>query len=170
MAKKTAYVGVLTALAFVFSYIEFLIPIQLGIPGIKLGLANMVIILALYTIGAGPALLLSLVRIVLTGFTFGSLSTMLYSLAGGILSFLVMLSAKKTKLLSPTGVSVLGAVFHNVGQIIVAMLVLETKSLIYYLPVLLLFGIIAGVAIGLTASILIRRLGNYIKDSTGGGV
>lgn len=167
MAKKTAYMGMLTALAFVFSYIEFLIPINIGIPGVKLGLANLVVIVALYTIGTGAACTLSLVRIVLTGFTFGNPASMIYSLAGGVLSLLVMLLAKKIKLFSVTGVSVLGGVFHNVGQILVAILVVETTSLIYYLPVLMLSGTIAGVVIGILAAILIKRLQRIVTHSMG---
>ncbi len=158
MAKKTANMGMLVALAFIFSYIESLIPISVGIPGIKLGLANMVVIVTLYLMGAGPAFMLSLVRIVLTGFTFGNLAMMMYSLAGGMLSLLVMVIARKTKLFSVTGVSVLGAVFHNVGQIIVAALVVENSSLFYYLPVLLVSGVVFGIIIGVVGSVLIKRL------------
>ena len=132
--RKIAYLGLLTALAFVFSYIEFLIPVNIGVPGAKLGLANLVIIVALYTLGERDAFLLSMIRIVLVGFTFANLAMMIYSLAGGCLSYAAMVIAKKTDRLSMTGVSVLGGVFHNIGQILVAMAVLETESLLYYLP------------------------------------
>lgn len=158
MAKKTAYLGMFTALAFVFSYIEFLLPINLGIPGIKLGLANLVIIVSLYTMGTSWAFTLSLVRILLTGLTFGNPASMIYSLAGGMLSLVIMIVARRCKLLSVTGVSVLGGVFHNVGQILVAALVVETASLLYYLPILVLSGTAAGVLIGIVSSILIRHL------------
>lgn len=163
MAKKTAYMGMLVALAFIFSYIESLIPISVGIPGIKIGLANMVIIVTLYTMGAVPAVTLSLVRIVLTAFTFGNLAMMMYSLGGGMLSLLVMIIARKTKLFSVTGVSVLGAVFHNVGQIIVAALVVENSSLFYYLPVLLVSGVVFGILIGMVGAILIKRLTPFVR-------
>ena len=156
--KKIAYLGLLVALAFVFSYVEVLIPVNLGIPGAKLGLANLVIMVALYLLGDKNAFLLSMVRIVLVGFTFGNLASMLYSLAGGILSFGVMVFAKKTKKLSIIGVSVLGGVFHNVGQIIVAMCVLETNSLIYYLPVLMITGVVAGVLIGILGGMVTKRI------------
>ena len=106
MAKKAAYMGMFTALAFVFSYLEFLIPINLGIPGVKLGLANLVTIVALYTMGIKEACTLSLARIVLNSFTFGNPAAMLYSLAGGFLSLLAMAAAQKIKLFSVTGVSV----------------------------------------------------------------
>lgn len=161
--KKIAYLGLLVALAFVFSYVEVLIPVNLGIPGAKLGLANLAIIVALYLLGEKNAFLLSMVRIVLVGFTFGNLASMLYSLAGGILSFLAMVLAKKTKRLSITGVSVLGGVFHNVGQIIVAMLILETSSLIYYLPVLMITGIVAGVLIGILGGMVTKRIQKVVQ-------
>lgn len=161
--KKIAYVGLLIALAFVFSYVEFLIPVNIGVPGAKLGLANLAIIVALYTLGERDAFLLSVIRILLVGFTFGNMASMLYSLAGGILSFTAMVLAKKMKLLSLTGVSVLGGVFHNVGQIIVAILVVETASLIYYLPVLLLAGTLSGVAIGVLGAMVTKRMGKFRK-------
>lgn len=163
MTKKVAYMGMLVALAFIFSYIESLIPITVGIPGIKLGLANMVIIVTLYTMGTGPAFVLSLVRIVLTGFTFGNLAMMMYSLGGGMLSLLIMVIARKMKLFSVTGVSVLGAVFHNIGQILVAAIVVENSSLFYYLPVLLVSGVFFGVVIGMVGAILIKRLSGFIQ-------
>lgn len=163
MAKKTAYLGMLTALAFVFSYIEFLLPINLGVPGVKLGLANLVVIVALYTINIRWAFTLSLVRILLTGLTFGNPASMVYSLAGGMLSLVIMILAKKWNIFSVTGVSILGGVFHNIGQIGVAILVVETASLLYYLPVLILSGTVAGVLIGVLASILIRNLTKAIR-------
>ncbi len=157
--RRIAYLGLLTALAFVFSYIEFLIPVNIGVPGAKLGLANLAIIVALYTLGERDAFLLSVVRIVLVGFTFANLAMMIYSLAGGCLSYAAMVIAKKTNRLSMTGVSVLGGVFHNIGQIFVAMLALKTESLIYYLPVLLIAGIASGVAIGLLGAMVTKRIG-----------
>ena len=101
--KKIAYLGLLIALAFVFSYIEFLIPVNVGIPGAKLGLANLVIIVALYTIKERDAFVLSVIRIILVGFTFANLASMLYSLAGGTLSFVAMVLAKRSKKLSLCG-------------------------------------------------------------------
>lgn len=156
--KKISYIGLLTALAFVFSYVEFLFPIGLGIPGAKLGLANLVIIAALYILRERDAFLLSMIRIVLTGFTFGNMTSMMYSLAGGLLSFVVMVIARRSRLFSTTGVSVLGGVFHNIGQIIAAMLILETSSLIYYLPVLIITGSVSGVIIGMLGAAVIKRI------------
>lgn len=158
MTKKIANYGLLVALAFIFSYIEFLIPINFGVPGIKLGLANLVVIIALYISGIPAAFAISIIRIILNAFTFGNVAAMMYSLAGGILSLLVMIIAKKTGKLSTLGVSVLGGVFHNVGQIVVAIIVLETNRLIYYLPMLIVAGLAAGVVIGILAAEIIKRL------------
>jgi len=160
-AKKIAYLGLLIALAFVFSYIEFLIPVNIGVPGAKLGLANLVIIVAMYTLNEKDAFVLSMIRIVLVGFTFANLASMLYSLAGGVLSYVAMVIAKKTNKLSITGVSVLGGVFHNIGQIIVAIWVVKTASLVYYLPVLMVSGIVAGVAIGILGGMVTRRIRKF---------
>ena len=161
--KKIAYLGLLVALAFIFSYIETLIPINIGVPGAKLGLANLVIIVALYTIGERNAFLLSMVRIVLVGFTFANLASMLYSLAGGILSFLAMCIAKHSGKLSTTGVSVVGGVFHNVGQILMAIWVVKTASLVYYLPVLIIAGLASGVAIGILGAMVTKRVKKVVN-------
>ena len=157
-ATRVAYTGMLVALAFVLSYVEALIPINLGIPGVKMGLANLVVMVALYTLGAGQAFVLSMVRIVLVGFTFGSLASMMYSLAGGLLSFVVLVIVKRLDLFSQKGVSILGGVFHNIGQILMAMVVVENGKLIYYLPVLLISGTVAGIAIGVAASMVTNRI------------
>ncbi|MBR1623034.1 MAG: Gx transporter family protein [Pseudobutyrivibrio sp.] len=156
--KRIACLGLFIALAFVLSYVEYLLPLNIGIPGAKVGLANLVVMVALYTLGKKDAALLSVVRVVLVGFTFGNLAMMLYSMAGALLSFIVMLIAKRTKLFSITGVSVLGGVFHNVGQIIVAMFVLETASLLYYLPFLVVIGTISGIVIGVISSMITVRV------------
>lgn len=158
MSRRSAYLGLLVALAFIFSYIEFLIPVTVGIPGVKLGLANLVIIVALYTLKEKDAFCLSMVRIVLVGFTFGNLSMMMYSLAGGATSFFIMSLAKRTGWFSQKGVSVLGGIFHNVGQILAAMMILETSRLVYYLPVLMISGIVAGALIGMLASVITDRV------------
>ena len=163
--KKIAYLGLLIALAFVFSYIEFLIPVNIGVPGAKLGLANLVIIVALYTLNEKDAFVLSMIRIVLVGFTFTNLASMLYSLAGGILSYVAMVIAKRTQKLSITGVSVIGGVFHNVGQIIMAIWVVKTASLVYYLPVLMVSGIAAGVAIGVLGGMVTKRIKKIVVQN-----
>ena len=150
--------GLLVALAFIFSYIETLVPIYQGVPGVKLGLANIVVMIALYRLGAKDAFSLALVRVVLVGFTFGNLMMMMYSLAGSILSCSSMIILKKSNKFSMVGVSIIGGVMHNVGQIIMAILVLETIQLYYYLPVLIISGIVTGILIGILGAEIVKRL------------
>ena len=156
--KRIAFLGLFVALAFVLSYIEYMLPLNIGIPGAKIGIANLAVMVTLYTVGEKNAIALSIIRVVLVGLTFGKISMMMYSLAGAALSLFAMLLARRIGKLSMTGVSVLGGVFHNVGQIIVAMLVLETKSLLYYLPFLIIVGTITGVVIGIVSSLITVRV------------
>ena len=158
MKSRVAYFGVFTALALIFSYVETLIPISFGIPGVKLGLANLNIVIALYKMRLSEAYLLSVVRVVLSGFIFGNYFSIIYSLAGGLLSLTAMACLKKNDGFSVMGVSVAGGVCHNIGQLIVAMLVVETFSVAYYVPVLLVAGVATGLVIGLVAIGMIRRL------------
>ena len=158
MAKKAAYMGMMTALAFVLSYLETLIPINLGVPGVKLGLANLVVIVALEMMGVKEACTLSLVRVVLVALLFGNGAALAYSVAGAALSLSLMGLLKKTGKFSSVGVSVAGGVAHNAGQILVAMALLETSRLAWYLPVLWVSGTIAGVLVGLVSGELVRRV------------
>lgn len=160
MKNRVAYFGVFTALALIFSYVESLIPIQLGIPGVKLGLANLIIVIALYKMRLSEVFLLSIVRILLSGFLFGNYFSILYSLAGGLLSLAVMALLKKAGDFSVMGISMAGGVFHNVGQLVVAMMVVETFSVGYYLPVLLVAGLVTGFLIGVAAGEMLKRLVN----------
>ena len=150
--------GLLTSLGLIAGYIEFLIPIPLGIPGVKPGLANIVIVWALYSLGPWEALMINGMRIFLSGFLFGNFSMILYSLAGAAVSFLCMCLAKKSGLFSMTGVSMIGGVMHNMGQLLVAMAVLETVSLVYYGPVLLAAGVITGLLIGIVSGEVKKRI------------
>ncbi len=161
-SKRIAVVGLLTALAFILSYLESLLPVPVPIPGIKLGLANLVVLVALYLLGPGEAFALSMVRIILISFTFGSPSTLLFSLAGGLLSFLVMWVLSRKEDFSIIGVSVAGGIMHNVGQLAVAAAVVKSGSLLYYLPVLLAAGVVTGLAIGVVGSLVkeaVKRAG-----------
>lgn len=151
MAKKIAYSSILVALALILSYIEVLIPINFGIPGVKLGLANLVIVIGLYFLNTSQVFIILITRILLVSFLFGNMSAMLYSLAGGIVSFTVMFLIKKIKGFSIVGVSIAGGVAHNIGQLIVASLVVENMKLIYYLPVLMIAGTLTGMLIGIIA-------------------
>ena len=163
MTNKIAYWGVFLALALVCSYVESLIPISFGIPGVKLGLTNIVVILMLYTIGAKDAILISVLRIILAGFMFGNAFSIIYSLAGGILSFVVMLLLKNTGKLKILSISTAGGISHNVGQLIVAALVVENYNILFYVPVLIIAGIITGFLIGLLAGEIVLRIGNRFK-------
>lgn len=155
---RLASFGVFVALALIFSYIETLIPFQIGVPGVKLGLANLVIVIALYRMPVGEVYLLSGVRVVLTGFLFGNLMSILYSLAGGILSLTVMWGMKRIRSVSILGVSIAGGVFHNVGQLLAAALMVETYGVFSYLPVLLISGLLTGFVIGLAAGEMLKRI------------
>lgn len=158
MKAKTANIGIAIALALIVSYVEMLIPFNFGIPGIKLGLTNVVIIIMLYLFGWKSAFLVSVSRIFLAGFLFGNMSMILYSLAGGVLSLAVMTIMKNLKGFSVIGVSILGGITHNIGQIVVAILVVENVKMVYYLPVLLISGLITGMLIGVVAKEMISRL------------
>ena len=166
-AKKVAFYGLFLALALVAGYVERLIPINLGIPGVKIGLANIVTMVLLYCVGWQAAILISAARILLSGILFGSGFAMVYSAAGAALSILVMILLKKTRLFGSIGVSVAGGVFHNVGQILVAIAVLETTSLGYYLPVLIISGLAAGIFVGLLSGWLTVRLHPILRQEFG---
>ncbi len=157
-SSLTALCGVLIALAMVLSYLESLVPISFAIPGIKLGLANIVTIIALIKLGFKPALIISVGRVLLSGLLFGNPATIMYSMAGALLSLLVMFVIRKFKLLAITGTSVCGAVAHNAGQLIVAAIVIENTKIFYYLAVLSVSGIIAGILIGILAGIIIKNI------------
>ena len=156
--RKIARMGLLTALALILSYVESLIPAFVAVPGVKMGLANIVVVFALYTLGPGEAAIVSIIRVLLSSLLFGSILSLSYSAAGAIISLLSMIIMMKTKIFGVTSVSVTGGVFHNLGQILVACLVLETDVLLYYLPVLILSGTITGAVIGIASSIVIKRL------------
>lgn len=158
MKNKVAMFGVFTALALIFSYVEAMIPINFGIPGVKLGLANLIVVIVLYKGDWKDALFIAVARIVLSGFIFGNLFSILYSLAGGLLSLLVMILLKRTNAFSIAGVSIGGGAAHNVGQLLVAMFVVQTYQVGYYLPVLLIAGVLTGAMIGIVALEVVKRL------------
>ena len=182
--RRTAELGLLLAMALILSYVESLIPFSFGIPGIKLGLPNLIILLLLYdgaengsahtenhfgrrpveifTTGEREALLVNGMRIVLSGFLFSNLYAILYALAGAVFSFLAMLAGRRTKWFSMMGVSVLGGVFHNVGQLLVAMAVVETLAVACYVPFLIVAGTVTGALLGFVGMELLpylRRIG-----------
>lgn len=155
--RRVAFLGLFIALAMILSYVESLIPPLVAVQGVKIGLPNLVIMFMLYRIGSREAITVSLIRVVLVTLLFSSAMSMAYGLAGAALSLTGMMLLRKTNLFSCITVSVVGGVLHNIGQIAVAILITGTKQLVLYLPVLLISGVIAGVAIGICAGLLIKR-------------
>ncbi|MCD7746185.1 MAG: Gx transporter family protein [Lachnospiraceae bacterium] len=158
MKGKVAYLGMFTALAMILSYVESLLPAFYGIPGVKLGLANSMSLVILYLIGVPGAFAVSTVRVVLSGFLFGNLFSIAYSMAGAVLSMTMMAIMKRSRHFSIAGISMIGGIFHNVGQLIVAILLVENLNLLYYFPVLLLSGLVTGLVIGLLSAEILKRL------------
>lgn len=157
-AITVALYGLLTALALVLSFVETLIPIPIPIPGVKLGLANLVTVVGLYLIGIPGTIAVTLVRIVLVGFSFGNPYSMVYGLSGSFLSLLVMAILKKTGRFSQISISVLGGIAHNIGQITFAAVIVQTSGVFYYLPFLIAAGCIAGTLIGIVGGLITGRL------------
>ena len=162
MKKHIAYLGLLLTLALILSYVESLIPIFVSVPGVKLGLANLVVLICLYAYPTKYAFLLSGMRVILAGLLFGSMFSILYSLAGAFLSLVVMLLAKKLFKLGILGVSILGGVFHNVVQLLVAIAVLSNYLIGYLFPYLLLSGILTGAIIGFIANMIVPYLKKHL--------
>lgn len=160
MKRKTALYGLLVALACVFSYVESLIPV-VGIPGMKLGLANLVVLTALMLLRPRDALVISCLRILLVGVTFGSPASMLYSLAGGLVSLGVMMLCRRTDKFSILGISIAGGVSHNLAQLAVAAAVLRTPQIAWYLPILLLSGLLTGALIGVVTRLCLPKLSKF---------
>ena len=155
--KKTALCGLLIALAFVFSYIEALLPIPFPVPGMKLGMANVVVVCAMYMLSEKIAAEVSLVRVILVGFTFGNPTSMLYSLAGAVLSLAAMHLLKKHHYHIIT-VSIFGGLFHNLGQLLAAVLLLESTAVLFYMPLLSAFGMATGAVLGVLCAAILPRL------------
>ena len=157
-SSKVAQYGLFAALAILMGYVEMLIPLPLLVPGMKLGLANVIIVIVLYHMDTKSAFFISLVRVLMSGLLFQGFAGLLYSLAGALLSLGVMALLKKTGKVSITGVSVMGGVFHNVGQIIVAAAVVENIKMAYYLLFLLVTGVVTGFVIGAVARLALGYL------------
>lgn len=158
--KRTAFCGLMLALALIASYVESLIPVPIPIPGIKLGVANSIVLILLYMTDVKTSWAVSISRVVLVGFLFGSMSSILYSLSGAVLSLLIMIWVKKRNCFTMTGVSVTGGVSHNMGQLMMAFLVLESDAVWYYLPVLMVSGVITGSIIGILGKEIFKRMPN----------
>ncbi len=165
-AYKVSLSAILAALALIFSYIEALIPFNAGVPGIKLGIANLVILISLYTLGLGYTFSINLIRILVSGLLFNGFFGAVYSLAGGILSMFVMFLLKKTNLFSTVGISMAGGAAHNLGQLLIAALIVSNMKLFFYFPVLLFSGMISGIFIGVAAHLLLKKLPSRLFTGT----
>lgn len=158
MKTKTAYLGVFAALAIIFGYVESLIPFHIGIPGVKLGLANIIAVVMLYKMGTKEAGIITVIRVLVVGFLFSNAFSIIYSLAGCFLSLVTMSLLKKRECFSIYGISMAGGVAHNIGQIAMASIVMETGSIWYYLPVLLISGVLTGLVIGIVSEEMLKRI------------
>ncbi len=157
-AQKTAYFGAMLGLAIICGYVEMLIPFDFGIPGIKLGLANIVALVLLYKNGFFAALAVNVARVLLVGILFGNAISIVYALSGGVLSLIVMYLIKKAPIFSIVGVSVAGATAHNIGQLSAALIVIGLRAVIFYLPFLLIAAVITGFLVGLGAFYIIKSV------------
>ena len=156
--RRYAVLGLVTAVALVLSYVEVILPpIWSAVPGIKIGLPNIIIIFILYKTGLKDAITVSAIRLFLVALLFGNAMTLIYSIAGAILSLALMTLCKKVNLFSMVGVSIVGGVAHNLGQILVAMAIFETSQIGYYMLILSITGTVAGVFVGLVASNILKR-------------
>ena len=153
--------GMFIAIAMVFSYIESLIPLKIAVPGVKLGLANLVTIVVMVKMDTRSAWMVSLVRVLLSALLFGNMSVMIYSLAGAVLSLIVMTVCMRFRIFGITGMSILGAVSHNAGQVIIAASLMKSGNILIYIPVLCISGTIAGVCIGLAGAVLVKNLPDF---------
>ncbi len=169
--RRLATAGVLTAAAMILSWIEAILPFSIGIPGVKLGLCHIVTLLAVYRLTAWESVAVTVVRILLTSFLFGNVASLAYSAAGGIVSLGLMLllqrigRRREKPLFSPLGISVVGAVSHNLAQLATAALLMQTAGLLSYLPLLLIAGVLTGTVIGAVASLVLHRVHQAGKTS-----
>lgn len=161
--KRIALCGVLTALAMIFSYIESVIPVPIPVPGIKLGVANIAVITILYVLGVKEAIVINLLRIVLTSLLFGNVNSFLFSISGAVLSLTIMIIMKKLDFFSCIGVSVCGGVMHNIGQIIAAVFIMGSEAIVFYLPVLIVSGVFTGVVIGVVSGIVAKHVRKVVS-------
>lgn len=168
-SRKIAILGMLISLSLILSYVESLIPFYFGVPGMKLGLANLVVLTSLYLLGAREAFVISILRVLVAGFLFGNGFSIVYSLAGAVLSFVIMCLLKKLTKMDVLLVSVFGGISHNLGQIIVAIIVVENYNLMFYFPVLLIAGSVCGLIIGILVKEVCKRLNDFVHQRYSNG-
>lgn len=158
--KKITSLAMLLSLGLILSYLESMLPLNFSVPGIKIGLANMVTMFVLYNYGVKDSAIILLLRVVLSGLIFSGLNTILFGIVGGAFCIAAMSLTKKLNYFSVIGVSVLGAVFHNIGQLVAAFIVMQNSNIIYYLPFLSIAGVVSGFLIGYISAFLIKRFQN----------
>ena len=156
--KKLVTLAVTISVAMILSFVESRIPAFVAIPGVKVGLANIAVIFALYKMGWREAIAVSVIRVLLVALLFGSVVSLAYSIAGAAISLSLMILLRKIGIFTEVAVSVVGGITHNIGQILIAFLLLETKVVFYYLPFRMVSGVIAGIAVGVAAALLIKRI------------
>ncbi len=156
--RKITYIAILTSMALVLSYFERILPPPVPIAGVKFGLANIIILIALYILSSKDAFIILMLKVFMVSLLFSGLTGLLFGLIGGTLSFIAMVLTKKAGIFSSIGVSISGAVFFNIGQIIASMILINTITILYYLPVLIISGVISGFITGLVASFTIKYL------------
>lgn len=154
--QRIALMGLMLSLMLILGFVESRLPVP-GLPGVKLGLSNGVLLFALYLLDIPSAILLMILKILLSGFLFGNPSSMMYAAAGGIVSLTGMILLSRSPLLSPVAVSMAGGLLHNVGQVGLAMIILQTPGLLFYMAILMLIGMVTGLATGLAAKAVIHR-------------
>lgn len=160
-ANRVTFLGLSIALAMILSFVESQIPALVAVPGIKVGLPNLVMVFLLYRVGWKETVIVSIIRIVLISMLFGNVQTMTFSIAGATLSLLGMILLKKTNWFSCVAVSVTGGILHNVGQIVAAVFWTGTAEIAFYLPVLLISGTVAGTLIGILAGMIVKRMAKW---------
>lgn len=162
MSKKISYYGIFAALAIIVGYIEAMFPLPIGIPGVKLGLANVVVLTALYVMDVKSAFYISIVRVLISALLFKGFGSLIFSASGALISFIVMSLVYRFKSISPIGVSILGGIAHNVGQLVAAGIVINNLKIVYYVPVLLVSGVITGFLTGL----VVKYVSEHLKKIT----
>lgn len=163
--RKICYLSLFCAIAIILSYIESFIPFPFGIPGAKIGLANITTIILLFCFGFKSAFVVLILRVFIIAATFTNFYMMIYSLSGGIASLIMMTCFYKSHLFSKFTISIIGGIFHNIGQLIIAMLFFNTSVFLYYLPYLLILGSISGAIIGIIAQLIYQKAGTYIVNN-----
>ncbi len=160
-SKNVALSGVMIALSMLLGYFESLVPLNIGVPGVKLGLANIVIIVMINKLPFPDLIVISLFRVILSSVLFGNVQALIFSVCGALFSLLIMYIMKRSKLFGTVGISIGGGVAHNIGQLVCALFMIGVFRIIYYLPVLLVSGVVSGMLIGIFGAYIGKRMGDF---------